>query len=86
MKVQLEIESCLECPNHESGYDPDPCDSFNMDDMYCACKLLPNDRLDKISPHYAERQKYKKVTCGDRPYQLKNSCSIPKWCPIKVTK
>lgn len=84
MKVELNIECCLDCPNHESGYDPDPYDSFNSDDMYCACKLLPNERLDKKSRYVSEQQPYKIVSSGDRPYQLKKYSVPPRWCPIRV--
>ena len=82
MKIEIEIVSCLDCPKSKSGYDPDPYDSFNSDDMYCACTLLPNDRLDTKSNHVSERQPYKVVTCGDRPYQLRKYSSVPEWCPL----
>ena len=82
MKIELDIENCLDCPKHISGYDPDPYDSFCSDDKYCACTLLPNDRLDKSNPRFSQGQPYRIVTCADRPYQLKKYCTIPEWCPL----
>lgn len=83
MKIELEIDNCLDCPKHIKGYDPDPFDSFNYDDMYCACTLLPNEKRDNLSLHYSDRQEFKIVTCGDRPYQLKKYSSVPDWCPLR---
>lgn len=83
MKIEIEINSCLECPHHIADYDPDPYDSFNSDDMYCACKLQKNDRLDPKSKYVSDRQPYRVVSSGDRPYQLKKYSTPPHWCPLK---
>jgi len=81
VNITLEITNCLDCPNVVQNLDPDPDDSFNMDDMYSACKKLPNDRLDKRDRYEHGRQEYKIITCCARPYQLRKESEVPKWCP-----
>lgn len=82
MEKILKITSCLDCPFHEVINDPDPHDSFNIDDMAVVCKKTirePNFN----SEYAADRQKYKPISVGDRPYQIKREyIKIPKWCPL----
>ena len=66
-KAALEITNCLDCPHHEQQRDPDPHDWFNDDDQKVVCKHSKRERI---------------VASGERPYQLREACAVPKWCPL----
>lgn len=73
--VFLEIDNCIDCPNHGEVRDPDPEDSFCNDDMAVMCMLK--------EPEKGERFPRRAVTSSCRPYRLKEECEIPKWCPLR---
>lgn len=82
MEKILKITSCLDCPFHKIIPDPDPHDSFNADDVAVVCTKtnnLPNEN----SLYAADRQQYKPISVGDRPYQINHEyIKIPTWCPL----
>ena len=81
-KIYLEIENCIDCPNHEVSPDPNPYDWFCDDDIKVRCiksnnqigKRTRNDNL-KIGEPY--------ITVACRPHNKRNECKIPDWCPLK---
>ena len=81
--VNIKIDNCLDCPHCVTGMDPDPHDSFCMDDMYSACTKVKNDRQNTNSNHGADRQEHKIITCAARPYQLRKESKVPYWCPLR---
>lgn len=69
MKV-LQIANCLDCPHHRVLPDPDPLDSFCVDDEKVVCKKSRN----------------RVVTQANRPYRTRREAAIPSWCPLDDAK
>ena len=69
MKIALEIESCVDCPHCGITQDPDPLDWFCDDDKKAVCELSDGGKI---------------ITSSCRPYQLRQECKVPDWCPRKV--
>ena len=65
-KVKLEIENCMDCPDHSVRPDPDPDDWFCDDDEKVVCAHGGQERT---------------ITCACRPYNKRKECEIPPWCP-----
>lgn len=77
-----DIESCIDCPNHEVVHDPDPYDSFNMDDCAVICKITPS--ITKDSQYWWQRKWVgRHVTWACRPYNARKESSVPSWCPLR---
>lgn len=74
--------SCLDCQNHEVIADPDPYDSFCMNDEAIVCKKMKNDKRDKTSPHASRRSEFKAITAFCSPFNTEKESKIPKWCPL----
>ena len=80
-----QITNCTECPHVQIVGDPDPTDSFCSDDEAALCAISPNTAESKqwLSgnpwPHSP-------ITVSCRPYQIKTSCNIPEWCPLRKEK
>lgn len=65
---QIGIVNCMDCPHHVQETSPPTGDSFDYPaDQDVFCT--------KVKPKKA-------VTAGTRFYQLRQECSIPKWCPL----
>src|ERR1022692_2200699 len=80
----MKTDNCLDCPHHKEDYDPTPDydDIFNMNNRYCACSLTPNKNINLDSEHTVDRQPFRIVTRGVRPYRLRKCSPVPKWCPL----
>jgi hypothetical protein len=75
-------EFCTECAFHMVIADPDPSDSFNMDDVAVICRKLPNRSRDLSSKYWADKSEFAITDCGLRPYQV-DKVKSPEWCPLK---
>lgn len=84
IKITIEINNCLECPNHRVIADPDPYDWFCDDDKAIVCTKVPNDEREIASEYLPDRQEYKVVACSIRPHKLEKEARIPHWCPYKI--
>lgn len=83
----LEIENCMDCPHHEVIADPDPDDSFCMDDCAVICKqAIDTEKVDFSSRHAADHSIYRKTAVACRPYNLRNESDVPEWCPLLKKK
>jgi hypothetical protein len=74
-------QKCVECPFHKVIADPDPSDWFNVDDEAIVCTKMKNEKIDLASKYSADRNEYKPIDVGLRPYQTKH-IDAPLWCPI----
>jgi len=75
------IESCLNCSSHLVI--PDPNDWFCDDDKAVVCKLAKQEPNPK-SIYTLDRQEFKVIIVGSRPYNVKKECierGTPDWCP-----
>jgi hypothetical protein len=63
--MEIKIDNCIDCREHEILPDPDPSDWFCDDDVQVICKANYNQT----------------ITCSCRPYRVREECSIPSWCP-----
>jgi hypothetical protein len=82
-KKTKKIESCLDCRDHDVIADPDPNDWFCDNDVAIICKLAKNIYKDSNSKYSSDRQEFRILASSCRPYELKRSSKIPKWCPKK---
>jgi len=83
--VPTKITNCLECPSHCIITEPNQPDWFTDDDVIVVCKEKEQEP-NLESEYEVERQNYKPVSPGDKPYQLKKSnIQIPRWCPLKFS-
>ena len=81
--ITLQIESCLDCPFHKIISDPDPNDWFCDDDKAVVCIKSKNNDQNLKSKYATDRQEFKPISVGNRPYQIKKELiKIPTWCPI----
>lgn len=67
----LTITNCVDCPFHRVQRDPDPFDSFCSDDVKVVCTKARVARV---------------VTVACRPYNIREECEVPKWCPLLKRK
>lgn len=73
---------CIECPFHKVVPDPDPYDSFNVNDEAIVCQK--STKIPAKEPKYnVDRYPFQSVDVGLRPYQTKN-VTPPSWCPVSV--
>lgn len=81
VEIKINVTHCYQCPFHKVVSDPDPTDSFNMDDVSLLCAKCPNDT---DSRYWASNKlfEHKPISVSDRPYQTKNN-KTPDWCPFK---
>ena len=68
MQALLKIENCIDCSNHVVLPDPDPNDWFCDDDVKVVCRH--------------EKAMNRQITCACRPYNTRNECDVPLWCPL----
>ena len=76
------MNSCIECPHHKVVNDPDPYDSFCMDDVAVLCTLAPNS---KESKRYSDNAlfPFKPVAVSCRPYRIvEETTPTPSWCSL----
>lgn len=67
-EAKISITNCIDCNNSAILPDPDPIDSFNMDDVKLVCSISDN----------------KEITISCRPYNVRRECVIPEFCPLIV--
>jgi hypothetical protein len=77
----MKYEKCKDCPASRVIPDPDPSDSWNFDDVAIVCCHTPNPTRDLLSKYAADRQEFRKIDVGLRPYQL-GKVEVPEWCPL----
>lgn len=75
------MPNCIDCGNHRIIPDPDPTDSFCDDDVAVVCLLVANDQRKEHSRYLADSSYYKCITVSCRPYQVRQECETPEWCP-----
>lgn len=63
----IKLTNCIDCPHHRVMPDPDPTDWFNDDDIKVVCSKHPE---------------VKEITVACRPYNKREECDIPDWCPM----
>lgn len=80
------ITNCIDCEFHKIINDPDPHDSFCMDDVAVVCTKMKNTKQDKDSIYAASRQEYAIITCACRPYRIRKESEKPKSCPLEKEK
>lgn len=76
--VQVELESCMDCPNHRVISDPDPYDWFCDDDVAVVCT-----KKEKSKDTIPNGQPFKVITQACRPYNTRRETNIPDWCPLR---
>jgi hypothetical protein len=83
VEKSLKISKCIDCPHHKVIGDPDPHDWFCDDDQAIVCTKVLKEESDikKDSLYVSDRQQFRCVDIGCRPYQIKN-VEIPDWCPL----
>ena len=78
----MSYENCMNCPDHLVVPDPDPSDGFEDDDVAVVCTL--SKRPIREGTDYAvDRQPFRSITVGCRPYNTRKECACPDWCPLK---
>lgn len=78
----MSYANCMDCPDHLLVEDPDPNDWFCDDDVAVVCTASP--RPVRENTEYAvDRQPFRSITVGCRPYNTRKECSSPDWCPLK---
>jgi hypothetical protein len=75
------METCIDCNEHRVIKDPDPNDWFCDDDVAVVCTLMGNTKRDLDSKYLAERNEFRCITVGCRPYNIKKETVVPEWCP-----
>ena len=82
--ISYEIDNCIDCKFHKIIPDPDPNDSFCADDVAIIClhKRKESDEIKSDSIYAVDRQEYKHITVGCRPYNKRKESNIPDWCPL----
>ncbi|PLX26974.1 hypothetical protein C0583_05285 [Candidatus Parcubacteria bacterium] len=66
MGNNVKIDNCIDCSYHRELPDPDPDDWFCDDDVKVVC---------------TKKKPSKNITVACRPYNTRNECDIPEWCP-----
>ena len=82
--ISYEIDNCIDCKFHKIIPDPDPNDSFCADDVAIIClhKRKESDEIKSDSIYAVDRQEYKHITVGCRPYNKRKESNIPDWCRL----
>lgn len=82
------MNNCLDCSHHVviRDRDPDPTDWFCDDDVAVTCTLTKNPTIDAQSKYVSNRNEFRSVTCGCRPYRARKESTVPEWCPLKPPK
>ncbi len=73
--------SCIDCNKHSIISDRDPDDWFCDDDIAVVCSLVKNPSRDLESKYLSDHSKFKSITVGCRPYNVRRKAKIPRWCP-----
>ena len=73
--------NCLDCANHRLVPDPDPDDWFCDDDVAVVCAMTRRPP-DTKSRYAVDRQPYRSVVSGCRPYFVRPNSKAPDWCPL----
>lgn len=86
-EVSPKIDNCMDCPHHVVVPDPDPNDWFCDDDEAVLCRLTksegehPDGRAQAPAAGGANWPR-RTVTVSCRPYQKRELCKVPDWCPL----
>lgn len=62
--------NCVDCPEHETLFSPDPDDWFCDDDITVSCRAAGG----------------RKIAEGVRPQFEREYCTRPQWCPKRRLK
>lgn len=79
--------NCLDCQYCNAVVEPNPKGWFNDDDMTAYCTRNPKPLLEReggelerpVTVHPG-----RVITAMERPYQLRENCVRPEWCPLVV--
>lgn len=80
------ITNCIDCDFHKVINDPDPYDSFCMDDMAVVCTKMKNENQNLNSKYLSDRQEHFIVTTSCRPYNIRKESTKPTFCQLEKEK